>query len=416
METITLLLLLGIAALLVFIAAKITKNKPRDLFDPTQISQEVLLGLYEKIGSLQSAQNIAIADQVDKMQTALRAEVDKINQHNSEFRTVLEERVGNLKTDLQQSIGDNLLKVQESIQDKLQKNILVISDMTKIELQKVRESTHEKLDLINLDVQKRLDENFSRNIKSFEEVTKNLGQMEQKAQIMIESTKSIDRLNQIFARTSVKSFGSFAEDYLENLLTEYLTPNSWSKQERVPNSTEVIDFVIEIGDHKIGIDAKFPLTKYQDYALATEDQDQKKREYHAAILQMSQSIASKYYQNNFVHKLFLYLPSETMYTDCIENDLLIQKIQKLKVSILSPNTLFAQLILFNQMQSRYQVSENAEEIIAGLSKIGQNVKNFRIEYGKLGDKLRLAQQNYDTAEKNLIGVENNIYLLEQTKG
>ena len=404
METLIIFLLLGIALLLIFIAIKITKDKPRDLIDPAQISQEVLLGLLEKMQNMQSQQNSTIAEHVDK-----------ISEKNSRLQTSLEERVGNLKTDLQQSIGDNLLKVQDSIQNRLEKSSLMILDMTAIELQKVRESTHEKLDMINVDVQKRLDENFSRNIKSFEEVTKNLGQMEQKAQMMIESTKSIDKLNQIFARTSVKSFGSFAEDYLENLLTEYLTPNTWSKQEKVPGSSEIIDFVIEIGEHRIGIDAKFPLTKYQDYANATDDQEQKKRDFHAAILQMSKSIAAKYYQNNFVHKLFLYLPSETMYADCVSNDTLIQNLQRFRVSILSPNTLFAQLILINQMQTKLKISENAEGIIKGLSEVGRNIKNFRVEYSKLGDKLRLAQQNYESAERNLIGVENNIYLLENTK-
>ncbi len=314
---------------------------------------------------------------------------------------------------------ENLEKIKNSIQNQLLESINNLIKINKENFDLLNQTNTQKLEQINNDVQKRLDENFARNLKSFEEVNKNLGYMEEKAKQMIESTKSIDKLNTIFARTSSKAFGGFAENYLESLLSENLAKDSWQKQAKINGSSEVIDFVIFIDEHKIGIDAKFPLTKYQDYINSNlEQKEQKRKEFINGVMEMAKSISEKYYKNDYLDALLLYLPSESLYNEVLDNEKnqqVAEFLRKYKVSITSPNTILSQILLIKSYQFKLQISQNAENIVKGLSQIKKNIVGFKEEYRKLGEKIRQAQQNYDLAERNLIGVERNILLLESEK-
>lgn len=399
--------LIFVFSILIFGISVLNFRKKTDTTNP-----ELENKLSQNFSSQQLAISQIVSDLGNKNQSQLfgiRSEIDKMlstqgEKTKTEFET--------LKLQNQQKLNE----IQETLTKKLTDNIGELVKINRENFELLNKANQTKLDQINLDVQKRLDDNFAQNMKSFQEVTKNLGQMEQKAQQMIDSTKSIDKLNNIFARTSSKAFGGFAENYLESLLKENLASGTWEKQVKVPGSSEIIDFVIYVDDRKIGIDAKFPLTKYQDFIEADLDQKESKRkEFINGVLEMGKSISEKYYKNGFVDALLLYLPSESLYNEVLDsekNQQVGEFLQKYKISLTSPNTIFPQILLIKTYQFKLQVSQNAENIVKGLGQIKKNIGGFRDEYRKLGEKIRQAQQNYDSAERNLIGVEKNILLLE----
>jgi DNA anti-recombination protein RmuC len=102
--------------------------------------------------------------------------------------------------------------------------------------------------------------------------------------------------------------------------------------------------------------------------------------------------------------------------DTEKNQQVGEFLQKHKISLTSPNTIFPQVLLIQTYQFKLRVSQQAENIINGLGKIKKNISSFREEYRKLGDKIQQAQQNYDQANRNLIGVEKNILLLGADEG
>jgi|688.fasta_scaffold96929_2 DNA recombination protein RmuC len=393
--------------------------------------EKLVNSLFLKLGQSQSE---FVERIMDKMNLNQRSQIEALNNYENKLETnfltlkseqklMLSQQSSNLEIQFQKMQENNqqrLAGIQNSIQERLAQSIQNLVEINNKNFELLNKTNQQRLDQINLDVQKKLDENFARNLKSFEEVTKNLGQMEQKAQQMIESTKSVEKLNTIFSRTSSKAFGGFAENYLESLLEENLAKDSWDKQIKVPNSNEIIDFVIYVDDRKIGIDAKFPLTKYQDYIEAEiGEREGKRKEFLRAVMAMAKEIGEKYYKNNFVDSLFLYLPSESLYNEVLDtekNQEVLEFLRKQKVSIISPNTIFPQIMLIKAYQFRLEISENAENIVLGLKQIQKNIDSFKNEYRKLGDKIRQAQINYDQAEKNLLGVERNILLLDQNAG
>jgi DNA recombination protein RmuC len=376
--------------------------------------------------TLENGLNQTVLTIIEKNTNETNKIFERLIINNSEIEKQLQNNFSSLKLEVVEKISQNQLSTQENITKQLNQSSLNLLEQSKIELSKIQSSnkesieslialSKEKLDTINQDVQKRLDENFNRNIKSFEDITKNLGQIEQKAQSMIDSTKSIDKLNSIFGRTASKAFGSFAESYLESMLEKYLDTSSWKKQVKLQENSDIIDFMIYFGDKTIGIDSKFPMTKYNDFIEEDDSvlKASKKNEFLRTVKEMSKSLGIKYLKTRQIDVLLLYLPSDSMYLECLnEGDKYIDELTKYGVTLISPNTLFPQILILQNYQNQMKISQNADLIIKSLGNINRNILAFRNEYEKLGDKIRLAQSNYDNASRSLDVVSRNILTLQ----
>ncbi len=350
------------------------------------------------VGELQSAQIRDIKNSVDLSFESIK---------NSQNISIIE---------TQSAQKDSLINLQTSIQNSLSKAIMDLASLNNQNFANLQKANQDKLDQINLQVQNRLDQSFAQHQKSFEDVTKNVGQLQQMASQMISSTTSIDKLNNVFARTSSKAFGDFGERYLESLLTQSLHPSTWVKQVKMSYSQDKIDFVIYIDTQKIGIDSKFPATKYQDYLEASaNNKTTALRDFYKAVKTMAQDIATKYGKNLELDYLFMYLPSDGMYVTVVENLEIVSELQKLRVTPVSPVTIFPVISGAKNYQDNKYINENAKAIMQGLDNIKKNVASFQDQFRLLGDKIKQAQQNYDKAGQNLVGVEQTVMLLDKQR-
>ncbi len=369
----------------------------------TQNLTENLQKLEQRFGELQNKLSL---DQSRALEETKQKFDKQASEQKFEFQKIRQENLQALQN------------IQNAVSEKLSKSISDLNEMNKKNFDLLSQTNQEKLKTIQEEIEKRMDENLKQNLKSFEDVTKNLGQMQSTAQKMIDSTKSVEKLNNIFERTSSKAFGNFGEEYLESLLKEHLSPKVWSSQVTVPGTNDKIDFVIEMGGKKIGIDSKFPVTRYRDYLDSdVENKSQKLKEYLRSVLDMATEISKKYLQNDnngYLDALMIYLPSDSMYSEVVNNEKMMENLHKLKVTPISPVNILSMITLIQSYEFRTQVSKNAENIIAGLSTVKKNVESFREEFRKLGDKLRQAQQNYDTADRNLLTVQSTVARLEHT--
>jgi DNA anti-recombination protein RmuC len=337
---------------------------------------------------------------------------EKQNQQNQTIDqkiTQLEVRFGDIKTNLAEELG----KINLSLQTQLREAITAINDSNTKNFDLLAKTNHEKLTQIQGEVDKRLTQSFEQHLKSFETVNKNIGEMQSTAQKMMDSTKSVDKLNTIFERTNSKAFGQFSETYLETILKEHLNIRDWAKQVTAPNSNDKIDFVIYVGDKKIGIDSKFPVTRYQDYIDApSETKTSALKDYLKSVILMANEISKKYLKPGFIDTLLLFLPSDSMYNEVVNNPDTMEHLRKVQVTPISPTTIFPIIVIINNYEFRLKVNENAEMIMKGLQGVSKNVDSFRDEFRKLGDKIRQAQDNFDKADKNLIGLQSTIRSLK----
>jgi Uncharacterized protein conserved in bacteria len=346
-------------------------------------------------------------------------EISKLSQNQEtrfhELQVKLMAEVSSLKEQNQQS----LVNILNQIRDQLSKSVSELNQRNKENFELLSSANQERLRQLELEISKRLDENLAQNLRSFENVTKNLSQIETRAQQMLESTKAIDRLNSIFDRTSVKAFGNFGESYLETLLAQHLAPTSWQKQVKLPNTDYLLDFVITIGDldtsKKIGIDCKFPLTKYQDFIESDlTNKKAKFTEFLQTVKKMAIDISQKYALHQTVDLMIMFFPSEGIYNEVVNHDETLKFLQTNKIQPASPSTIFALIMLLKSQQYKLHINQNAQLIIDGLKVVRKNVEAFREEFRKLGDKLRQAQANYDLADRSLLNVQNEVLKLENT--
>jgi len=346
-------------------------------------------------------------------------EISKLSQNQEtrfhELQVKLMAEVSSLKEQNQQS----LVNILNQIRDQLSKSVSELNQRNKENFELLSSANQERLRQLELEISKRLDENLAQNLRSFENVTKNLSQIETRAQQMLESTKAIDRLNSIFDRTSVKAFGNFGESYLETLLAQHLAPTSWQKQVKLTNTDYLLDFVITIGDldtsKKIGIDCKFPLTKYQDFIESDlTNKKAKFTEFLQTVKKMAIDISQKYVLHQTVDLMIMFFPSEGIYNEVVNHDETLKFLQTNKIQPASPSTIFALIMLLKSQQYKLHINQNAQLIIDGLKVVRKNVEAFREEFRKLGDKLRQAQANYDLADRSLLNVQNEVLKLENT--
>ena len=346
-------------------------------------------------------------------------EISKLSQNQEtrfhELQVKLMAEVSSLKEQNQQS----LVNILNQIRDQLSKSVSELNQRNKENFELLSSANQERLRQLELEISKRLDENLAQNLRSFENVTKNLSQIETRAQQMLESTKAIDRLNSIFDRTSVKAFGNFGESYLETLLAQHLAPTSWQKQVKLTNTDYLLDFVITIGDldtsKKIGIDCKFPLTKYQDFIESDlTNKKAKFTEFLQTVKKMAIDISQKYALHQTVDLMIIFFPSEGIYNEVVNHDETLKFLQTNKIQPASPSTIFALIMLLKSQQYKLHINQNAQLIIDGLKVVRKNVEAFREEFRKLGDKLRQAQANYDLADRSLLNVQNEVLKLENT--
>jgi DNA anti-recombination protein RmuC len=314
----------------------------------------------------------------------------------------------------QETLNKSILAALEQSLSMTKQELFSLREMTNNSLNEIRKTNQEKLTNIQTEIEKKLNDNLAQNLRSFETVTKNLTEMQSTATRMIDSTKSVDKLNSIFERTASKAFGDFGEKYLEITLEQHLAANSWKKQVTVAGSQDRIDFVIQVGEKVIGIDCKFPVTKYQDYLNAeTSLKKQALNAFLTSVKLMANDI-SKYYKTGKIDAILMYFPSDGMYVEVANDNATVSLLNKLKITPTSPTTLFPLIILISEYQLKQRINENAQIIIDGLKGLKQNVLSFREEFRKLGDKLRQAQLNFDSADKSLDSMNKTVTKLEST--
>jgi DNA recombination protein RmuC len=336
----------------------------------------------------------------------LRNKLDKtLNEHSSSQKLHFSE--------IEKKNLEEMMKIKDFLNIKMSDNLLQLVDTNKKSFLELSETNHNKLEEIRGHVTIKMDEQLKKNLESFHEVQKNLILMQESAGKMIDSSKSVDRLNQLFARGASKSFGDFGEKMLEQFLQDNLPDHTWTKQYVVPGTAYKIDYCLSLGGYRIGIDSKFPATKYGDYIDAEQTEREKvKKELFREIKGMAKDLAEKYMSSNHFAYIIMYIPSDGLYTELQNDQEIVSSFATLKVTLASPNSIMPMILALSDYDLRIKVNQNAEKIISGLKKIAKNVDAFQNEFRKLGDKLRQAQTNYDEADKNLVGLKREVLTLE----
>lgn len=324
----------------------------------------------------------------------------------------VEDKLSALK-DANNAIEQRMVAFMQNVDSKLdamrqenEKNLNEVRRDNETQLTKMRETVDEKLSST-------LDERFN---QSFKIISDRLSEINKGFMEMQSLQTGVNDLKKIF--TNVKQRGTWGEIALDNLLSQILTPEQYSKNVNITkNENERVDFVINLpGKNEetvfLPIDAKFPIEDYLRLVEASEKGNAAQIEEEGKNLEKRIKAEAQSIRDKYVHPpktcdfAILYLPVEGLYAEVVRRPNLIEDLQtRLRVVVCGPTTLAA---LLNSLQMGFRtvaIEKRSTEIGKLLEQFRKDFTQFSDLLGQTKKKLESVQNTIDNAEKRtqLIG-------------
>ena len=247
-----------------------------------------------------------------------------------------------------------------------------------------------RLRLINDKVNERLDENFEKTNKTFNNVLERLSKIDE-AQKKID-TLSGDIVSLQGVLTDKKTRGVFGEVNLENILSNVFGKNNTKvyQMQYTFNNGTIADSVLFTPEPlgTIAIDSKFPLEHYQimvDRKNSVEVRNQAEKMFKADMKKHIDAISSKYIIPGVTSdQAILFLPAEAIFAEvnAYHTDLLEYAYKK-RVWITSPTTLISTLTTIQIIIKNIERDKFAKVIHSELRLLDDEFKRYKDRWDKL---------------------------------
>lgn len=303
----------------------------------------------------------------------------------SEDRDIIE-RLGKLEKNINNDLADFKFDINKYLTE---------------DFRALNNNIEEKLLLINEKVNARIDENFEKTNKTFNNILERLTKID-------EAQKKIDSLStEIVSLQSVltdkKTRGIFGEVNLNYILTSVFgekNNNIYETQHTMSNGY-IADTILYAPEPlgTICIDSKFPLENYEkmtDKTLSKSEQDIATKMFKSDVKKHIDAISNKYIiPGETSDEAIMFLPAEAIFAEinAYHPDLLKYSYEK-KVWITSPTTLMSTLTIIEMILKNIERDKYAQIIHNELNKLSKEFAHYRERWDKLS-------RSIDTVTKDI---------------
>ncbi len=313
---------------------------------------------------------------------------------------LLQQQIDTLRSEVSQSLrytGEQLSGGLKNTTDTVNSQLNLITTQLASVTQQLQNNTGQVGD--------RLD-NAARVIQ---DVQSKLGELGQATREIKELGMSVSRLDEMLRAPKFR--GGMGEALLEDLLKQVLPANSYDTQYMF-KSGEKVDAVIRTAGGIVPIDSKFPLENFRKMVGSQTDQEKKAaaKVFGTDVRKHIDAIAKKYIlpdEGTFDFAL-MYIPAENIYYEIIikdeslgEDASVLNYAATRRVVPVSPNSLYAHLMVIAQGLRGLQIERSAREIYQQLQRLTSELQKFADVFETLGTHLTNAKNNYDKADKQL---------------
>lgn len=326
---------------------------------------------------------------------------------------------------VQDNSSEQLLEITSRLLDSVNEQKTQIAVQNE-RLESQKNDTFNALNKFQSDINSFRDE-VSRNLNNtnthLQTSNKVIGDVKERFGEIMETTKQIYNVGKDISSLenilkAPKLRGNLGEYLLEELLKQILPSESFTKSYKF-NSGERVDFAIHLGDKLVPVDSKFPLENFRKY-LSSKDEQERDLYYRESLKNVRKhidDIAKKYIRpdEHTFDFAMMYIPAENVYYEVIvrdtvyrdERSLYLYAIDK-RVIPVSPNSMFAYLQSILIGLKGMEVEKNAEQIIANMAMLNNELDKFSNEFKLMGSHLINAGKKYRDAEKKLDHFENKL--------
>ena len=249
---------------------------------------------------------------------------------------------------------------------------------------------------VRLDEHQRLD-NAARVIG---DVQKNIGEMSEIGRGM----KDL----QEFLR-SPKLRGNIGEQVLKELISQMLPKQSFHLQYTFKSGAKV-DAAIKTSAGIIPVDSKFPLENFRRMSSAKDETEKRifDREFIRDVKKHIDDISGKYIltEEGTIDYALMYIPSEAVYYEIVNNQSLFEYAGEKRVLPVSPTTFYAYMRVILMSFEGQKIELQAKEILSAL-------RATQKDYGKVGESLGVLQKHLTNAYNMMSSVFSSFNQLGQ---
>ncbi|KKR34150.1 MAG: hypothetical protein UU37_C0001G0038 [Candidatus Gottesmanbacteria bacterium GW2011_GWA2_41_12] len=245
-----------------------------------------------------------------------------------------------------------------------------------------------------------LNERLDTAARYIGQVQKNIGEMSEIGRGM----KDL----QEFLR-SPKLRGNIGEHILKELLGQMLPKASFNLQYSF-KSGAIVDAAIKTGNGIIPIDSKFPMESFRKMMGVGTDEEKKlaEKDFARDIKKHIDSISAKYIltEEGTIDYALMYLPSEAVYYEVINNNDLFDYCNHKKILPVSPMTFYAYLRAILMSFEGQKIEEQAKKILT-------TIKALQKDYSKTEESLNTLQRHLTNAYNQIGNVFSSFHLIGQ---
>lgn len=249
-----------------------------------------------------------------------------------------------------------------------------------------RESLDARLDKVSQRVGQSLTETQERSTQNLKQLHERLALID-RAQKNIEAlTGEVSGLQRMLSNK--QSRGTFGEKQMQDMIADFLPPNSFRFQETLSNNKRV-DALIDLPNDQgsLAIDSKFPLESWRRMDGADNEFERKaaERDFIRDIKTHVKAISEKYLIPGETHDIaLLFLPSEAIYLDLHTHfqQLIDDSFQK-RVMIVSPTSFMATLHTIRAVMRDAAMREQAHVIQREVGEMAKDVDRLDQRVAKL---------------------------------
>ena len=246
---------------------------------------------------------------------------------------------------------------------------------------------------------KSFNERLVNAAKVIGEVQKNLGEMSEIGRGMKELQEFLN---------SPKLRGNIGEQVLKELLSQMLPKQSFHLQYTF-KSGEKVDAAIKTSAGIIPIDSKFPMENFRKIQTEIEtEKKQAQKDFERDVRKHIDDISRKYIltEEGTIDYALMYVPSEAVYYEIVNNQDLFDYAGEKRVLPVSPTTFYAYMKAILMSFEGQKIETQAREILSALRAIQK-------DYGKVGENLNVLQRHLTNAYNMMSSVFSSFTQLGQ---
>jgi DNA recombination protein RmuC len=347
--------------------------------------------------------NLQINERLQSGFAAIQSSVEKQMGHGRDEQS---KRLGEFAQRQENALAQSrteLASAMKQVSEMLRSEVQALSVNTALSLDKIRTEVDQKLAAITEQVQHKLDQNISEGIRQFEKVQLHFKLAEEQLRHVSEVGESINDLNSLLKLPHLR--GSFGEQSLERLLKDFLPPHMFEMQASpTGNGAKRADAVIIFPNARLPIDAKFP--REQIRALFEESDEASlalARANFARVLKEQARRIENYVQpaDGTTDIALMYLPSETLYFEAVQNPELSEFLNQRRVFPVSPNTLIVTLKAIAMIHGWFEVARSFKQTRDEIAKARKHFEYFEAKFQVVGESLDRARDAFGKAETHL---------------